>query len=153
MKRSSIALSIFTLFAIPASLLAQSSSKPTGDRVGELASTAAVTKPAFSWDTLPLYIHVRKARKFTPEELKHLASFPLITLEKTTGVKDYGSTEAGTIQAAKAIKVINPAAKVLFYRNVIVHYTGYRADDPLKSIPNAFLTNKKGIQKLSLIHI
>ena len=148
MKRSSIALSIFTLFAIPASLLAQSSPKPTGDQVTELTSTPAVTQPAFSWDTLPLYIHVRKARKFTPEELKHLASFPLITLEKTTGVQDYGSTEAGTIKAARGIKEINPAAKVLFYRNVIVHYSGYRADDQLKSIPNAFLTSKKGIQKL-----
>ena len=148
MKRSSIALSIFTLFAIPASLLAQSSPKPTGGRVAELASTPAVTMPAFSWDTLPLYIHVRKAKKFTPEELKHLASFPLITLEKTTGVKDYGSTEAGTIKAAQGIKEINPAAKVLFYRNVIVHYPGYRADDQLKSIPDAFLTSKKGSQKL-----
>ena len=148
MKRSSIALSIFTLFAIPASLLAQSSPKPTGDQVTELTNTPAVAQPAFSWDTLPLYIHVRKARKFTPEELKHLASFPLITLEKTTGVQDYGSTEAGTIKAARGIKEINPAAKVLFYRNVIVHYSGYRADDQLKSIPNAFLTSKKGIQKL-----
>ena len=148
MKRSSIALSIFTLFAIPASLLAQSSPKTTGDQVTELTNTPAVAQPAFSWDTLPLYIHVRKARKFTPEELKHLASFPLITLEKTTGVQDYGSTEAGTIKAARGIKEINPAAKVLFYRNVIVHYSGYRADDQLKSIPNAFLTSKKGIQKL-----
>ena len=148
MKRPSIAFWIINLFAIPASLLAQSSSKPTGDHTVELASTPAVTMPTFSWDTLPLYIHVRKARKFTPEELKYLASFPLITLEKTTGVKDYGSTEAGTIKAAQGIKEINPAAKVLFYRNVIVHYTGYRADDQLKSVPNAFLTSKKEIQKL-----
>ena len=148
MKFPSIAFSIFALFAIPASLLAQSSSKPTDNSITPSASTPAVGMPAFSWDTLPLYIHVRKATKFSPEELKHLASFPLITLEKTTGVKDYGSTEAGTIEAAKAIKTINPAAKVLFYRNVIVHYSGYHADEQLNSIPNAFLVSTKGTQKL-----
>ena len=76
MKRPSIALWISTLFAIPTSLLVQASSKPIGNRVAqESASTLAATMPTFSWDTLPLYIHVRKAKKFTPEELKYLASF------------------------------------------------------------------------------
>ena len=140
MKRPFITLVILFLFAMPTYLLAQ----PTDSDASEISGKL----PEFSWDTLPLYAHVRKATKFTLEELKHLASFPLITLEKTTGLKDYGSTDAGTIEAAKGIKQFNPTAKVLFYRNVIVHYPGYQYDDQLKSIPDAFLTSKTGEQNL-----
>ena len=140
MKRPRITLAILFLLAIPTCLLAQ----PNG------ASATGVSDklPAFSWDTLPLYAHVRKGTKFTPQEIEHLASFPLVTLEKTTGLKDYGSTDAGTIEAAKGIKQINPDVKVLFYRNVIVHYPGYLYDDQLKSIPDAFLSSKANERNL-----
>lgn len=149
MKFPSIVVAVFTLIAIPASLLAQSTAKSTGDGAAKpVTSIPSASMPEFSWDTLPLYSHVRKSKKFTAEELKYLASFPLITLEKTTGERDYGSTEAGTIEAAKAIKAINPNAKVLFYRNVIVHYGSYESNKLLDSIPNAFLTSKKGQQNL-----
>ena len=87
------------------------------------SSDSASRMPEFSWDSLPLYIHVRKDKKFTEEELQYLAGFPLITLEKRTGSESYGSTDAGSVEAAKAIKQINPNAKVLFYRNVPVSYT------------------------------
>ena len=100
--------------------------------------------PEFSWDTIPRYIHIRKAEKFTDEELQYLAGFSLITLEKMTGVKSYGSTDAGTIEAAKSIKQINPDAKVLFYRNVFVHYPGYSFDNQLDSIAGWFLKTKRG---------
>jgi hypothetical protein len=112
-----------------------------------LAGTCSGTEsclPEFSWETVPRYMHVRKATAFTPDEIDYLATFPLITLEKTTGSKTYGSTEAGTLKAAEAIKGVNPKAKILYYRNIIVHYGGYEVDAELKSIPNAFLTNQKG---------
>lgn len=105
---------------------------------------AALRLPEFSWDTLPLYIHIRKREKFTDEELQYLAGFPLITLEKTTGSETYGSTDAGSIEAAKAIKQINPNAKVLFYRNVFIHYSTYSFDDQLDNIPDWYLTTKRG---------
>ena len=104
--------------------------------------------PEFSWDTVPLYVHIRKVKKFTDEELEYLAGFPLITLEKTTGSKSYGSTDAGTIEAAKAIKQVNPNAKVLFYRNVFVHYPMYSFDDQLDNIPGWYLKTKKGDDKV-----
>ena len=104
--------------------------------------------PEFSWDRLPLYIHVRKAAAFDQEELAYLASFPLITFEKTTGQKTYGSTDAGTVEAAKAVKQINPKAKVLFYRNVLVHYGGYSFDKELDSVQGAFLRDRHGKGKL-----
>jgi len=64
--------------------------------------------PRFSWDYVPLYMHMRKSTAFTPEELEYLAGFPLITLEKTTGSTTYGSTEEGSRQTARAIKSISP---------------------------------------------
>lgn len=114
----------------------------------EIAETSKPRMPEFSWETIPRYIHVRKTDAFTKEEVKYLASFPLITFEKTTGKDAYGSTEKGTIEAAKAVKALNPAAKTLFYRNVIVHYGGYAFDDRLRRISSPFLVDKAGRQKL-----
>ncbi|MFC1766435.1 alpha-L-fucosidase [Planctomycetota bacterium] len=64
--------------------------------------------PKFSWDTVPLYMHMRKSAAFTPEELDYLAGFPLITLDKTTGSATYGSSVEGSRMAAKAIKAVLP---------------------------------------------
>lgn len=110
--------------------------------------SAAAQLPDFSWDTVPRYMHVRKATAFTPEEAEYLATFPLITFEKTTGAREFGGTEAGTVQAAKAVKAINPRTKILYYRNILVHYSSYAANAQLASISNAFLADKKGNQKL-----
>ena len=104
--------------------------------------------PGFSWDTMPRYMHVRKATAYTPEELNYLATFPLITFEKSNEHKDSGSVEAGTIKSAAAVKALNPQAKILYYRNIIVHYGGYAANEQLDSIPNPFLVNAKGEDKL-----
>lgn len=111
-------------------------------------STSPDRLPSFSWERVPCYMHIRKDTAFTADELRYLASFPLVTLEKGTGAKEFGSTEAGTLAAARAIKAINPATKVLYYRNVIVHYGGYQANETLASIPGAFLRNRSGGDKL-----
>lgn len=114
------------------------------------AEKTAVAKPlpAFSWDTIPRYMHIRKVTAFTPEEVKHLATFPLLTFEKTTGVKEFGSTERGTRVAAKAVKKINPDTKILYYRNIFVHYDCYAVDQHLKAIENPFLADSEGNTKL-----
>ena len=104
--------------------------------------------PSFSWDHVQCYVHIRKDTAFTPDEIRYLAAFPLVTFEKSTGNKDSGSTEAGTLKAARAVKAINPATKILYYRNVIVHYGGYAANDALKDIPGAFLIGHDGGNKL-----
>ena len=119
---------------------------PAGLRAADQLSSDRL--PAFSWDRVPCYMHVRKDTAFTPAEVRYLASFPLVTLEKGTGTKAFGSTEAGTLAAAKAIKAVNPAVKVLYYRNVIVHYSGYAANASLVDIPGAFLTDRAGNAKL-----
>lgn len=105
--------------------------------------------PEFSWDTMPLYMHLRKATAFTNEEIEYLAKFPLITFEKTTGSRAYGSTEKGTIKAAKAVKDINPNAKILYYKNVVINWGGYKGDESfLKKNPDGLLFNSEGEKAL-----
>lgn len=105
--------------------------------------------PEFSWDTMPLYMHVRKSSAFTNDEIKFLADFPLITLEKSTGYLTYGSNENGTIEAAKAIKAINSKSKILYYKNVVINWGNYGEDDAfVKDHPEALLTNDAGEKAL-----
>ncbi|MGJ8656016.1 MAG: putative glycoside hydrolase [Akkermansiaceae bacterium] len=104
--------------------------------------------PEFSWDRIPLYMHVRKASAYTEKEIEFLAKFPLITFEKSNGHKAHGSTEKGTLICARAVKALNPKAKILYYRNVIVHYGSYEANKELVTIPDALLKDSTGNTKL-----
>lgn len=115
---------------------------------GDKGNSAAVRRPDFSWDHVPLYMHVRKATDFTQRELEYLAGFPLITLEKTTGSRTHGSSEAGSRAAARAIKAVNQDACVLYYRNVICNYSTYKVNDELKAIRGAFLQGSNGERRL-----
>ncbi|NRD20709.1 hypothetical protein HNV08_11670 [Winogradskyella eckloniae] len=106
-------------------------------------------QPEFSWDKIPLYMHLRKAEAFTKKEVTYLSKFPLITFEKTTGSKTFGSTEKGTINAAKAVKDINPNAKILYYKNVVINWGSYQEDKQfLNEHPEALLVNAKGKKAL-----
>jgi len=108
--------------------------------------TSNISKyPEFSWDKVPLYMHLRKVEPFTDSELDFLAKFPLITLEKTTGSKTYDGTEKGSIAAAKAIKAVNPNTKILYYRNSIINWPSYRNDEKfIKKNPDALLRDSLG---------
>ncbi|WP_083478307.1 putative glycoside hydrolase [Lacinutrix himadriensis] len=101
--------------------------------------------PEFSWDKMPLYMHVRKSAAFTADEIQFLADFPLITIEKSTGYQTYGSNENGTIEAATAIKNLNPEAKILYYKNAVINWGNYEEDEAfLSANPEALLTNDEG---------
>jgi len=127
-------------------LLAWLNALPAAESHSALANPQRM--PAFSWDRVPLYVHIRKDTAFTDEEIRYLATFPLITFEKATGHTDFGSVEAGTLKAARAVKAVNPATKILYYRNVIVHYGGYAANEWLRDIPGAFLVGRDGNDEL-----
>ena len=120
----------------------------TAHAEGEPSAPAASRLPDFSWDRVPLYMHIRKAKNFTEDEIKYLASFPLVTFEKTTGSETFQSTEDGTLAAAKAVKEVNPSTKILYYRNVFVHYGTYKANAEIDKIPGAFLVGREGKTKL-----
>jgi hypothetical protein len=42
--------------------------------------------PEFSWAHVPRYMHIRKDTAFSADEIRYLASFPLVTFEKYTGI-------------------------------------------------------------------
>lgn len=111
----------------------------TSHAAQQASDRASDRLPAFSWDRVPQYMHIRKAKKFTDAEINYLASFPLVTFEKTTGFQAFQSTEEGTLAAARAVKKVNPSAKILYYRNVIVHYGTYKANNDIEKMPGAFL--------------
>ncbi len=124
---------------------------PKGSVIGETTREEAKSNanyPEFSWDRIPLYMHIRKEKAYTGKEIAFLARFPLITFEKANGHKQFGSVEKGTLTAARAVKKVNPDAKILYYRNVIVHYGGYDANQKLPQIPGALLKDEKGNTKL-----
>jgi len=106
--------------------------------------------PDFSWDHVPLYMHMRKSKAFSQEELEYLAGFPILTLEKTTGSTTYGSSEKGSVEAARAIKAIDPDTKVLYYWNAMVHYGSYDANAEVEAMEGAFLEDATGN---TLLHV
>ena len=111
---------------------------------GEPATQEVNRLPVFSWDCVPQYMHIRKWNKYTPDEINYLATFPLVTLEKANGTRVFKTNEDGTLAAARAIKAVNPSTKILYYRNVIVHYPGYRDDEAINTMPGGFLVGRKG---------
>ena len=125
--------------------------RPKGPAIGATTSDRAKPNaiyPEFCWDRIPRYMHIRKARSFTEKEVAFLAKFPLITFEKATGYAEHGSVEAGTLVAARAVKRVNPDTKILYYRNVIVHYGNYEVNKGLDDVSGAFLADKSGNRKL-----
>jgi hypothetical protein len=98
--------------------------------------------PEFSWDTMPLYMHAWKQTSYTDEEIKYLAQYPLITLEKVQGKKE-GTVQEGTLKAARAIKEVNPNAKVLYYKNIVLDW-GSGVSKQLNSIHGGYLQAPDG---------
>ncbi len=98
--------------------------------------------PEFSWDTMPLYMHVWKLTSYTKAEIEYLAQYPLITIEKVQGKKE-GTVQEGTLKAARAIKEINPKSKILYYKNIVIDW-GSGVSKELTSIPGAYLQADDG---------
>ena len=98
--------------------------------------------PDFSWDTMPLYMHVWKQTSYTKAEIAYLAGYPLITLEKVQGRKE-GTIQEGTLKAARAIKKINPKAKILYYKNIVIDW-GNAASKDLPNILGGYLQTEDG---------
>jgi hypothetical protein len=88
-------------------------------------------RPAFSWDTVPVYIHFGKSSgPLSDEELRFVAETSnFVCFEKGHGIGRLGSTEAGTAHDALRLKELNPDVKVLFYWNSFLNYRLYDACD------------------------
>jgi len=99
--------------------------------------------PEFSWDTMPLYMHVWKQTSYTEAEIEFLAKFPLLTLEKAQGQKE-GTVQEGTLKAARAIKEVNPKSKILYYKNIVIDWNSGVSKE-LKTIPGGYLQALDGV--------
>jgi hypothetical protein len=98
--------------------------------------------PEFSWDTMPLYMHVWKRTSYTEDEINYLAKYPLITLEKAQGTST-GTVQEGTLKAASEIKKINPNTKILYYKNIVIDWKS-GASKALQNIPKGYLQASNG---------
>ncbi|MFI3290256.1 MAG: putative glycoside hydrolase [Opitutales bacterium] len=106
--------------------------------------------PEFSWDRVPVCIHLCKRRdNFTEDEAKFLARFPVICIEKQQALFKYKTIERGTEIAAAQIKKYNENSKILFYWNSRIDYgslynTGFilrqNPDWTLKDLDGEFVT-------------
>merc|ERR1712228_589045 len=76
-----------------------------------------VRMPNFSWDTVPVYIHMcNGSGPFNDSTNEYLASFPIVTIEKGQGVNSNNTmpsnysqqyAENKILDACKAIKAMN----------------------------------------------
>ncbi|NBQ57215.1 MAG: hypothetical protein EBU32_02250 [Opitutaceae bacterium] len=97
--------------------------------LAEAPAGPTVRVPGFTWDRVPLNIHFgKRPADLTDAEVEFVARHSsLIALEKSHGVTPHGSTEAGIADSARRITQRNPAAKVLFYFNAFINWSGYDA--------------------------
>lgn len=112
----------------------------------KMLSAKANKEPDFSWDKIPVCIHLASNKTdFSEEQLKFMAKFPIICLEKTQGVGVYGNMEKGTQVAAQGIKKYNTNSKVLFYWNSRIDYGDvYSFGSILEKKPEWIMKDAKG---------
>jgi len=102
--------------------------------------------PPFSWDTVPVYIHVGKSSgPLSDQEVKFVAKISdFVCLEKGHAKARFGSTEKGIAHDAKRLKKINPKMKVLFYWNTFLNYNLYDACHEIAKHPKWIFRDKAG---------
>jgi hypothetical protein len=76
-----------------------------------------------------VFTHLAQTTPYTAQQIKTLAKFSLITIEKYMGpfpLHDGKGEEDNIAAVARAVKKVNPAAKVLMYQNSNYAYPYYR---------------------------
>ena len=97
-----------------------------GDETDPLGDTDNF--PEFNWEHVRPWMAVRHAFRYSAKQINDLAAQDVVVFEKYNGHRTYGSVEAGTLDAAKRIKRVNPKVKIFFYLNAMCHYGGYAAN-------------------------
>ncbi|CAA6677721.1 MULTISPECIES: putative glycoside hydrolase [unclassified Lentimonas] len=84
--------------------------------------------PAFSWDTVPRWLIVRKNTAYTDAEVLSMATnYDLIVWEKANSA-GFSNTNEGTRDVAARIRAINPEVKNIYYFNSYIHYGAGESD-------------------------
>jgi hypothetical protein len=124
------------LAALPLALISSAVAADNAQRTGW---------PEFSWDRVPVYIHVGKNSGFTEEEIRFVASRSnFVCLEKGHGASVHGSTEKGIEHDAARLKAANPNLKVLYYWNTFLDYSMYEAHRVYENHPDWWLRQVDG---------
>ncbi len=103
-------------------------------------------RPVFSWDTVPVYIHVGKSSgPLTEQELRFIArTSNFVCFEKGHAMRRFGATEKGIAHDAKRLKVLNRKVKVLLYWNGFLNYPLYDACKEFRKHPGWVFRDKQG---------
>ena len=108
------------------------------------AHGAACKLPTFSWDTVPVWLRVRKSTAYSEDEIAQIARYPVVVFEKANGHVTYGDVESGTLAAARAVKQVSPTTKVIFYFNAVIEYGGYRANQEFDQNVERWAVRERG---------
>eukprot|EP01084_Bolivina_argentea_P173448 300423_1 len=102
--------------------------------------------PAFSWNHIPVFMHVCNATgPWNDTTLKYFTKYPIITFEKAQGINStqfpYTSlyAENKIIESCKQIKSIKPDIICIFYYNSIIDWPYYRLHDKFIENPSMWL--------------
>jgi hypothetical protein len=108
--------------------------------------------PAFSWDTVPKFIHTSNATgPVNAGALALMARFPMVTVEKFQGACGNEKTsspacdqEARIIEVLKGVKQINPNVSAIFYYNSVLDFNQYRLHALMEADPSLMLHDSAG---------
>jgi hypothetical protein len=106
--------------------------------------TADERLPTFRWDTVPVWLRVRKSTAYSDAEIAQIARYPLVVFEKANGHLTYGDVESGTLAAARAVKKISQTTKTIFYFNAVIEYPNYRANEEFDENAERWAVRKGG---------
>lgn len=80
--------------------------------------------PEFSWDKVPVCIHLYKDYFFADEDIEFISRFPIVCIEKAHAMRENNNAglEENTILEAKRLQKANPKIKTLLYWNSVLDY-------------------------------
>ena len=114
-----------------------------------------VRMPLFSWDTVPVFIHMcNDSGPFNDTTLEYIATYPIVTIEKGQGINsnntmpyNYSSQyeESKIEESCKNVKLINDSIICIFYYNSMLDWNMYYFHIQLLNEPNYWLKDDNGV--------
>lgn len=117
----------------------------------EISHGASAKMPLFSWDTVPVFVHMCNASgPFSDATVNYLTRFPMVTVEKGQGLnstnKSYASqyAEEKILESLKRVKEINSSITTILYLNSILDWTMYQIHEIMLQHPEWWLHDENG---------
>jgi hypothetical protein len=97
--------------------------------------------PRFSWDTVPVFMHSGNRSGLSADEASFMSRFPLVTMGGFQGGGNPGGNEAAITPFAKAVKMDNHSARVLYYQNALINFPQTRLGGSNSTLPTSLLVH------------